>query len=282
MARSEGRNATRELKRQQMVLKQNLPPSPEKLTPQGLVSLRSVEAELGKIAGDISDTELEAMQLRALAATWQSINSSLDLNTVLNQALDQVISLTSAERGYILWKKASNESLSFRIVRAVEQDPTDSEFQISQTIVNMVMTSGEPVLTDNAAEDAAIGGSASIQNYAIRSVLCVPLRYKGGEVFGVVYVANRQKVGLFSERELQMLTSFSDMASVAIENARQFTLVKAELQQATQEVERLRIEINQSKLNQQVSEITDSDFFKDLQLKARRLNKPSHNDNETG
>jgi methyl-accepting chemotaxis protein len=45
--------------------------------------------------------------------------------------------------------------------------------------------------------------------------------------------------------------------------------------QLKQEVQRLRIEIDQAKKQQQVSEITESEFFRDLQLKAQNIRRKS-------
>src|SRR5262249_33128150 len=66
-----------------------------------------------------------------------------------------------------------------------------------------------------------------------RSVLCVPLTYKG-KITGAVYVDNRLQAALFSEREKNILVAFANQAAVAIENARLFMQVQASLAEITQ------------------------------------------------
>jgi GAF domain-containing protein len=244
-----------------------------RLPAEAVEKLRSIEAELGSVHTQLSAESVEVSQLRALASTWEIVNSSLDLNVVLAQAMEQVIQLTGAERGYILWKKPNTDTLEYHVASSLEQDPTDSNFEISHTIVNKVMTSGQPLLTANASDDANIGGSASIMHFAMRSVLCVPLKRRDDTVYGVVYAANRLRVGLFTERDLWLLNAYANLASMAIENARVFTRVKTELQQAREEVERLRVEINQEKLEKQVSDITETQYFRQLQERARAMRR---------
>src|SRR5262249_10572754 len=66
-----------------------------------------------------------------------------------------------------------------------------------------------------------------------RSVLCVPLTYKG-KTIGAVYVDNRLQAALFTEREKNILVAFANQAAVAIENARLFMQVQASLAEITQ------------------------------------------------
>jgi class 3 adenylate cyclase/PAS domain-containing protein len=78
-----------------------------------------------------------------------------------------------------------------------------------------------------------VQNSATVAQLVLRSVLCVPLMYKG-EITGAVYVDNRLQASLFTEREKNILVSFANQAAVAIENARLFTRVQASLAEITQ------------------------------------------------
>src|SRR5262249_50678228 len=51
--------------------------------------------------------------------------------------------------------------------------------------------------------------------------VCVPLKFKN-TITGVIYVDNRIHIGLFTERERDLLAAFANQAAIAIENARQF------------------------------------------------------------
>lgn len=261
----------KELKQHHMLLKQILTTLGTQLPPSALQELRSTEAELERVISQLTQEQVELAQLRALANTWSQINSSLELDTVLTQAMDQVIALTGAERGYILLKKPDSDELEFRVACSIENDPNDNNFQISRTVVNRVLETGEPLLTDNASEDAAIGNAKSVLTLALRSILCVPLKRRDNVIIGVVYVANRLRIGLFTKRELHLLSAFANQAAIAIENARVFTTVKTDLIKANEEVERLRIEIDHSRMSKQVEEIIDTDYFRYLQDMVQKM-----------
>jgi len=263
------------LKKQQNVLRSLA----RGLPPEAATKLGEVDNELGAVSGSLDADRLELAQLRALSRTWGMINSSLELGEVLTRVMEQVIGLTDAERGYILWKKPNTTELEFHVASSVERDPSDSSFQITKTVVNRVIETGEPLITDDASGDETLGEAASVMHYALRSVLCVPLKHKDGEVFGVVYVANRLKVGLFTKRELRLLTSVADQASIAIDNARVFTRVKTELQKANEELRRLRIEVDQVAVRQSVDDITETEYFRVLQEKAKKMRDQPHETN---
>ncbi|MBF8285267.1 MAG: hypothetical protein HW378_4182, partial [Anaerolineales bacterium] len=188
----------------------------------GLSQLRDT---LDKLQPLITAQEAENARLRALADTAAVVNSSLDLTTVLNEVMDTIIRLTSAERGFLMLKNDKGE-LEFRIGRGADRESLDnkSEFHVSRTIVRTVADSGEAVVTTNAQADPRFSAQESVVGYNLRSIVAVPLKVKG-VVTGVIYVDNRIRTGLFGERERDLLSAFANQAAIAIENARQFQQV---------------------------------------------------------
>ena len=174
-------------------------------------------------------------QLRALAGTTDQINSSLDLDIVLAEAMDRVIALTGAERGYIALANPFAEDVEFRIARDPEKPPgSPVAFEGSRTILREVLDTGRPLLADNAYKDPRfLQGSATIAHLALRSVLCVPIKHKD-HVIGAVYVDNRLREAVFTQREADLLTAFANQAAVAIENARLYARVQASIAAITE------------------------------------------------
>jgi len=171
--------------------------------------------------------------LGALNEVIQAINSSLELNEVLRIVMDTIIRLTRAERGFLMLRDEKNDLVT-HIARDWEQESIHpSEFAVSRTIVNRVISEGEPILTTNAQEDPRFGGQDSIIIYNLRSILCVPLKVKG-ELTGVIYADNRIHSGIFSETERDLLVTFANHAAVALENARLFESVRRTLAEVTE------------------------------------------------
>ncbi len=193
-----------------------------------------VQRRLNGLAGELMSRQIELRQLRALAETTALINSSLDTDSVLNQVMDTVIQLTGAERGYIMLTNKTTGGLEFRIARGIDREQlARDDFIVSNTIVNQVFGSGEPVLTDNARSDPRYQSQESIVGYQLRSILCVPLIVRG-EAIGVVYCDNRALSALFKDHELNLLKAFANQAAVAIENARLFESARARLAEITE------------------------------------------------
>ncbi len=181
--------------------------------------------ELNRLRADLEAMHKEHEQLRSLSKVGAVINSTLDLDEVLNRVMDEIIRITGAERGYLMLRNSETGELEFKVARNMDQETMNKQsFQVSRTIVTTVAETGEPVVTTNAQADPRFQAQESVIGYSLRSILCVPLQVKGRTI-GVVYADNRIRSGLFGERELNVLTTFANQAAVAIENARLFESV---------------------------------------------------------
>ena len=203
------------------------------LPPDTLEGLSSLESMLFKASRQVNAIEEERSKLLALANTTQAVNSSLELDEVLQLVMDTIIRLTEAERGFLMLVDSRGEMVT-RVARNWEQESINpNDFAISRTIMQRVIDSGEPLLTTNAKEDPRFGGQESIVAYNLRSILCVPLKAKT-ELLGVIYADNRIRSGIFKEAEKDLLTVFANQAAIAIENARLFASVRRTLAEVTE------------------------------------------------
>ena len=198
-----------------------------------LERLSSLENLLYQVSKQVNAVEEERRKLLALASTTQAVNSSLELDEVLQLVMDTIIRLTEAERGFLMLRDMQGEMVT-RVARNWEKESINpGEFAISRTIIQRVIDSGDPVLTTNAQEDPRFGGQQSIVAYNLRSILCVPLKAKT-EIIGVIYADNRIRTGIFKEAERDLLTVFANQAAIAIENARLFASVRRTLAEVTE------------------------------------------------
>jgi adenylate cyclase len=203
------------------------------LPPDTLEGLSNLESNLFQVSKSVTAVEEERSKLLALARTTQAVNSSLELDEVLQLVMDTIIRITAAERGFLMLRDAQGE-MATRVARNWEQESINpNEFAVSRTIIQRVIDSGEPVLTTNAQEDPRFGGHESIVAYNLRSILCVPLKAKT-ETIGVIYADNRIRSGIFKEAEKDLLTVFANQAAIAIENARLFASVRRTLAEVTE------------------------------------------------
>ncbi|NLX08457.1 MAG: SpoIIE family protein phosphatase [Chloroflexi bacterium] len=159
-------------------------------------------------------------QLATLYEITRSLNSTLDLDEVLENIMDRVIEVTGAERGFLMLCEPGKDEMLFKVARGLDRSDLETPaFQVSTTIVHEVERTRKPLLTDNAQFDPRFQRGESIMVLGLRSILCVPILVKD-RLLGLVYVDNRLQAGLFNREHLALLTAFAGQAGTAIENAR--------------------------------------------------------------
>jgi signal transduction histidine kinase len=187
-----------------------------------------------------SDTPSEDNpRLEALYRISQVLGNSLNLGEVLRATMDSVIQLTGAERGFLMLINDETGELDLMAARNMRQEDLDrDEMEISRTIIETSIQRGEGVITTNAQQDERFSKQESVSRFALRSILCQPLLTRGKTV-GAVYVDNKIKTGMFEEDDLELLGAFAAQAAAAIENARLYTHIDAELAQRVRELKML-------------------------------------------
>ncbi|MDF1660642.1 MAG: SpoIIE family protein phosphatase [Planctomycetota bacterium] len=173
-------------------------------------------AEFGVVLGQRED-------LRKLLAINKELNREHELRPLLERIIDSAIELMAAERGYLIL--SDHGEMKVEIQRGLSKDESRlSGPAVSKQICNEVMDKGQAILTTNAVQDSTYGRFQSVVGLGIHSVLCVPFKIKE-TVLGVIYLDN-DRVGAFSEMDVELLEAFSDQAAVAIDNARLIRVMK--------------------------------------------------------
>ena len=158
-------------------------------------------------------------RLETLYRVSQALGSTLDLDSVLNAVIDQVVGVTRAERGFLMLGD-SGPGLSFRVARGIDKKTIYApEFEVSRGVVERVAETRKAVMTSDAQNEAWLAERTSVMSLRLRSIMCVPLLVQG-RFIGLVYVDNRMQAGIFGGEDLELLQAVANTAAVAIENAR--------------------------------------------------------------
>jgi HAMP domain-containing protein/CHASE3 domain sensor protein len=222
-----------------------------------------------------------------------SLASETDYNRLLEEILLQAKSFCQADAG-TLYLRAEDQTLEYVIVR---NDPL--RLALGGTAGGTIPfapvplhdpNTGEPNRCNLAARVAVTGTSINVANaaaapefdacgeahrgsplddFVATSVLAVPLKSRQGHVLGVLQLLNARAPGSlevipFDANLQQMMESFSSLAVAALESYIRENRLRQQIQQ-------LRIEIDEVKRQKEVSQIVDTDFFQDLQRKARHV-----------
>ncbi len=178
----------------------------------------------------LDQQEKERTQLEGLFQVSRAVNSTLNLEEVLNRAMDIIIQVTRAERGFLMLAKEDGELVT-HVARNMERSTiAGPEFEVSRSIIEQVAQSGQPLFTTDALSDPRFSDQDSVVSLSLRSILCIPLKAKES-VIGVVYVDNRLRAGTFQQADVYTLQAFGDQAAVAIENAQLFESVEQKMQE---------------------------------------------------
>jgi GAF domain-containing protein len=246
----------------------------------GKIERRYIEeslASFSQLIEVVSDDRKKLVQVEQIAKLYnvtRLIGSSLDLQTVLDKVMDALIDLTNAERGFLMMLD-DNKVLTVKVARNFDQQTIESdEFALSRTITNRVLETGQAVLTNNALEDPRFAGQRSVVDNALRSIVAGPLRVHD-HVIGVVYVDNRFATSVFAEDDLQLVDMFSEQAAIAIGNAIE---VQEREKALKDQIQQLRIEVDEARKAKQVEEIVETEYFQKLSEEARKLRERSKPD----
>jgi signal transduction histidine kinase len=208
----------------------------QQLSPDAMTVLESASQNLDALGQDVRLSQ-EENRLAALFRVSRVLGTSLDLDEVLTQVMDAVIGLTGAERGFLVLLDADTAKWRLRAARNISQE-TLRRMEISRTVLNTVIETDQGLVTTDAQSDPRFSGQDSVVFYALRAIMCAPLRSRG-KMIGAIYVDNRAQVGMFTDNDLELLNAFAVQAAIAIENARLYTQTDQALTQRVVELETL-------------------------------------------
>ncbi|AKT43679.1 PP2C family protein-serine/threonine phosphatase [Chondromyces crocatus] len=179
---------------------------------------------------------------RALFEVSRSITASLDLQTVLQQVLDQVIRLTEATRGYLVLLDEQG-GLGVRLARNLDQRTLEGrDFAFSTSVISEVIRSQRSIVTSDAREDLRFANQNSVTMHRLTSIMAAPLSIRG-RVIGVLYVDNPGVTGQFTGDDQELLEAFAAQAAIAIHNAMLFGQTDEALKARVKELEAVQAEL---------------------------------------
>jgi transcriptional regulator with GAF, ATPase, and Fis domain len=188
-------------------------------------------------AKDMVPLQIDHQRLMLLYEFSNIVHSHLeDTSRLQDEALNAAFRTLDAERGFIALVDESTGDLSCQLVRDRSDEGKPEKLGVSRTIVHKALRDGISVLTLDALKDVQFGDARSIQEYEIRSALCVPLFFNE-KILGVIYLDNRASAGRFNQDDLVFLIALSHLTGLALGNA---TLHRQVIQENTRLVSALK------------------------------------------
>lgn len=157
-------------------------------------------------------------RLRALLDISTGLSRTLDLDPLLNQIAETMLKeFKQADRCFIILLDDAGRMVP-RAVRVRRGDPEEARF--SRTIIRKAVDTQHSYLSEDASADASLPANASIAEFKIRSVMCVPLVTAEGKSLGAIQLDTQDRAKKFKEDDLNLLTIVANLGGVAVEKAK--------------------------------------------------------------
>jgi FHA domain/GAF domain len=178
--------------------------------------------------------EHENKLLALLPRVHRELAELAGVDEVARRALDLALEINGAERGYAMLldsesmgkRDFSKDPYGFQpaVIRyrpdtKTRQSTAAPNLTISQSIIRQVMNGRMPLLLTDPTNDPRFAASKSVIGAGIQSAMCAPLGTKE-QMFGLLYVDNLSRRGMFTVDELNVFTVIAAQAGLAIERAR--------------------------------------------------------------
>jgi signal transduction histidine kinase/ActR/RegA family two-component response regulator len=184
--------------------------------------------------------KLGSEELKIVLETGSLINSSLDLEEVLELIMKSTNKVTSSIAGSLMLLDVATGELVLSVSTGPKSNTLkDIRIPVGTGIAGWVAANERHVLVDDVQKDKRfyVAGD-KINGIKTKSILCVPLKAKSN-LIGVLEVINKVDGTSFTQRDVLLLGIFASQAAMAIENARLYGELKAKLENEKEMQQRL-------------------------------------------
>jgi PAS domain S-box-containing protein len=168
----------------------------------------------------------DASSFRRLHAFSERLLETDDLDELFRELVDAIIDVIEANLGVLILIDESGRR-EIAVARRDDGSDVDDPMEIaSESVLQRVQETREPLFTPNAADHGELSMSESIMLLDIRSVMCVPLQ-AGEDLVGLLYVSSQGIQRVFTEDKLAVLMAFAAQAALLLRNALTVTALRA-------------------------------------------------------
>ncbi len=185
----------------------------------------------------LKDSQHRATQLARLNDISLELTSILDLKSLYSKILENAVQVLPCQAGYLLiidlqTADASIETtlgpiLVNRIGARLDRDRNFSGLRVLDGIARLFSVDECKTKLDDQELFPA--------HFKISSLLSVPMRLQD-RISGAIVLINKQDGALFNQADLELLTAYTNQATIAIENARLYTLTDRALAERVDEL----------------------------------------------
>jgi signal transduction histidine kinase len=162
--------------------------------------------------------QARTQQLSILNAVALTVNQSLNLEDILDRALDEVLQLTGIDVVAIFLQNTARGQLELKAYRGLSKEAACLAYQVGMldSSCGGVLELGKMVIVPDISTQRG-RGARSLQREKIKSLVHVPLMTKGWAL-GSMCIGTHNTAH-FSDEEQKLLNAIGNQIAIAVENA---------------------------------------------------------------
>jgi len=184
-----------------------------------------------------ADLATQKAYLDSLHQTALGLINRLNLDELLHDLVERACALVGVTSGYVYLMDEEANRLRVQVATGDAKNYVGNTIEAGQGMAGRIWQSKEPLVLDDYStwqHRLAVPGYERL-----RAVAAVPLK-SGDHVVGVLGLESTAEGRKFGDREVEILVKFAQLASIALENARLYSLAQKELAERKQIEDALR------------------------------------------
>lgn len=149
-----------------------------------------------------------------LLTITRDLVSELNLDDLLKKILEYAVELSRSEFAVLLLPDDRGR-LTPRLSLNAELNKDLSGLSLS--VANEALATGQVVACADALHDERFNQNASVMAMGLKSILGVPVKFKG-KVLGVLYLSHSYQHGLYTGEVMPVIMAFADQVGLALKN----------------------------------------------------------------
>ncbi len=164
---------------------------------------------------------------RKLLEIWEKLNSELDIDFVLFNAMSLLENEIGAERSSIWEIDFEKKEVFFRILSGEESDKLkEIRLKIGEGVVGHTISEKKVIIINDVRNSSYWSKRVDkVSHFETKSILSLPLEYKG-EVIGAVQLLNKIDGKGFDKRDVEKAKMMAIPISTALVNAKMYAELK--------------------------------------------------------
>jgi signal transduction histidine kinase/ActR/RegA family two-component response regulator len=180
---------------------------------------------------DDSSLAIQIAQLRMILEVSRSLNSTLDLDTLLDLIIQVATEATGTEVASLLLLDEKTGELHFEAATSTNRSELKAmPVPLEGSIAGWIFRHNQALVVNDTLQDPRYYSRvARMTQFETRSILGAPLRVKDRTI-GVLEVLNKRGDSPFTGQDVETLETLAAQAAIAIENARLYKDLQDQMQ----------------------------------------------------